>query len=334
MKTIFAVLLALGLVSPVLAQVEKATVSLTSRTGDFELVGDLGVKLGETATVTGIVVEGPFKGYEGGPNLIVQQINGESNQLGTRIPLTPYFGKFGGERLPVLENGKTYSLRVYETGEFVGKPRDAYKEAGIMLQTTGFYFRNRLSVISGSKVESITWDPGSFVGRNALLAGIAANENDVPFIKSTKWKLELRGVEKWTKEQLGKNAEVYGTVSVKQSPNVYAVDNCQHRLVELSDQIGKTVSLRGTARSLNGHRWFNYRGTDMYVENMEKLPEWTGSNHWRPMEITGTLEQAEMPRIDQISLKPDRDLDTYYIVREPRWTPVENLLAPELPAQN
>ena len=334
MKILFSISLAIAFASPLNAQDEKTPISLTSGSSEYVLVGELGVKLGETVTVTGRVVEGPFKGYEGGPNLIVQQIDGKSNQLNIRIPLTPYFGSFGDNRLPELENGKTYSLRVYETGEFVGKPMAAYKEAGIMLQTSGFYFRNRLSVISGSKVDPISWGPESFIGRNALLSGTAVNENDVPFIKLSGCKLKLRGVEKWTQEQLGKNAEVYGTVSETKSAHVFEVTNCRHRLIELSDQIGKTVSLRGTARSLNGHWWFNYRGTDMYVENMNLLPNWTVYNHWQPMEITGTLEQAELPRIDQVSLKPNRDLGTYYIVRVPDWKPVEKLLEPELPAQD
>ncbi|WP_261361724.1 hypothetical protein [Aeoliella straminimaris] len=41
-----------------------------------------------------------------------------------------------------------------------------------------------------------------------------------------------------------------------------------------------------------------------------------------------------LPRLDQVSLKSDRDLANYYIVREPRWEPLRGgLLFPELPVQ-
>lgn len=92
---------------------------------------------------------------------------------------------------------------------------------------------------------------------------------------------------------------------------------------------GRKVTLRGMARSLNGEWWFHYRGTDLYVEGMDKLPGWTVENHWRPMQIEGTLERASLPSLDQISLKPDRDLAEYFIVREPSWKPLPALLGPE-----
>lgn len=66
---------------------------------------------------------------------------------------------------------------------------------------------------------------------------------------------------------------------------------------------------------------------------MKDLPNWTGNNHWRPVEISGLLEKAELPQIDQITSKEKPDLATYYIVRRPRWSPVEELLTPELPVE-
>jgi hypothetical protein len=47
------------------------------------------------------------------------------------------------------------------------------------------------------------------------------------------------------------------------------------------------------------------------------------------MEITGTLEQAVLPRIDQITLKPNRDTKLYFIIRKASWKPIEELLAQE-----
>lgn len=99
------------------AQDIKTSVPIFNLGDRFELVGELGVKLGETTTVEGTVVEGPFKGYEGGPNLVVKVVNGKSTQHLIRIPISPYFGEFGkatfdGKPLPNCENGSTYRLRV------------------------------------------------------------------------------------------------------------------------------------------------------------------------------------------------------------------------------
>lgn len=318
------------------AQETKIQVPISNLGDRFELVGELGVKLGETATVEGTVVEGPFKGYEGGPNLVVKRINGTATQVRIRIPISAYFGKFGeanfgGKPLPKCEIGSTVRLRVYETGEFVGVPADAYQEAGVAIQTTGFYFRNSLQVLSGSKIDPITWNPSDFIDREALLSGVAKNEGGVPTIESAHWKLILSDADRWENVQIGKPAEVFGTIRTTKVKDTYRVEKCRARLILLADQLDQLVALRGTARSRNGHWWFNYRGTDMYVEGLEELPNWTAENHWRPMEITGQLEQVELPRIDQITLKEDRDLATCYIVRRPKWIPISHLLTPELP---
>ncbi|MBA4019725.1 MAG: hypothetical protein C0483_21380 [Pirellula sp.] len=324
-----------GLAGGCLAQDAKIPVPITGSGGWFELVGELGVKLGEMATVEGIVVEGAFKGYEGGPNLVVQVINGKATQRLIQIPISPYFGEFGDADFgrkgpPNVKNGATYRLRVYESGGFVGTPSDAYQEAGIMLQTTGFYFRNYLSVVSGDKIEPIVWSPTQFLDREALLSGVATNENEVATIHAPGWKVILTGVEKWSDAETGKQAEVFGTIRATEPKETFRAENCRARLTKLEDQLGRNVALRGKARSLNGHWWFHYRGTDLYVEGMEQLPNWATENHWRPMEITGVLEQAQLPRIDQITEKPDRDLATYYVVKRPKWIPVDELLTPEL----
>ncbi len=299
----------------------------------FQLVGKLGEKFGTTLTVKGIIVDGPSKGHRGGPNLRVQMINDKATQHLIQIPLSPYFGKFGEAPLPQLKNGSTYSLRVYETGEFVGVPSDAYQEAGMMLQTSGFYFQNKLIVISAEKISPIEWSPVDFLGQDALLSGIASNENDTAVIQTSKWKLQLPGCNKWTESEIGKPAEVYGKIQETATKFTYNVENCQSGLVRLEDQLGKTVRLRGRAMSMNGYWWFNYRGTDIYIENMAQMPNWTTNNHFRSMEITGTLEQAELPDIDQITLKANPDRKLYYIVRKASWIPIE-LLVPELPLQD
>ena len=159
MKRLIAFSLLLQVSNVCLTQNNRIPVQISNPNNQYELVGELGKKLGSTLTVRGIIVDGDDKGYEDGPNLVVQMINDSSIQQLVQIPVSPYFGKFGVKPLPKLKNGATYRLRVYETGEFVGIPSDAYGEAGIMLQTSGFYFRNRLMVISGEKIDPIEWSP-------------------------------------------------------------------------------------------------------------------------------------------------------------------------------
>lgn len=304
-------------------------IQITNPKEQVKLIGQLGKSLGTTLTVQGIIVDISSKGYKDGLNLTVQSINDSSIQELITIPLSPYFGEFGDKPLPKLEKGSTYQLRVYETGEFVGIPGEAYKEANIVLQTAGFYFQNRLIVLSGEKIKPIKATPNSFVGQIALISGIAKNENDTAYINTSSGKLRLIGFRKWSASEIGKLAEVYGKIEQTETKEIYNVRDCNSRLVKLEDQIGMTVKLRGKAISLNGYWWFNYRGTDIYVEKMEELPNWTVDNHFRPMEITGILEQAVLPRLDQITLKTNRDSKLYYIVRKPSWTPIEKLLAIE-----
>jgi hypothetical protein len=62
---------------------------------------------------------------------------------------------------------------------------------------------------------------------------------------------------------------------------------------------------------------------------MKGLPKWSSDLHAHPMQINGVLEEAMLPAIDQITLKEDRDLRKYFIIRKPSWKPIEALLAPE-----
>jgi hypothetical protein len=284
-------------------------------------------------TVQGVVVEGPFKGYEGGPNLRVQRINGKATQVDIQIPLSPYFYDFGkkaldGDALPKLENGTTYEFEGYETGGYVGIPGEPYKKADIMLQTTGHYFRLRYTVYKGKKIESIVWSPADFIDREALLEGKAVSREKKAYIDGDGWKLLTDPAAAWPKEFEGKTVEGLGTMK-KADGGEYKLEKGITRLVKLEDQKGRAVELRGIPLSLNGHWWFVYRGTALYVEDMEKLPGWKGVFHGEPVLITGTLDEADMPDLDQISIKNVPDKKKYYIVRKAAWKPLDALLAPE-----
>ncbi len=71
--------------------------------------------------------------------------------------------------------------------------------------------------------------------------------------------------------------------------------------------------------AVNGHWWFDYQGTNLYVEGMKDLPGWKADLHGEPVLITGIMDEAMLPAFDQIALKPDRSLKKYFIVRKPSW---------------
>jgi len=144
------------------------------------------------------------------------------------------------------------------------------------------------------------------------------------------WDVVIVKGKAWPKDIDGKLIETNGLYRVG-AVGFDLVDG-SWSLVRLKDQVGRQVRLEGMARSKNGEWWFHYKGIDLYVEGMKDLPGWNVENHWRPMVIKGKLEKAKLPRIDQISLKSDRDLKEYYIVREASWEPLKELLAPQLKA--
>ena len=308
----------------------------------YRLVGKLQAPLGDVIQVEGVVVEGPFKGYGGGPNVRPQRIQGHATQRDIQVPLSPYFydwGKeapVGGTALPKLEMGKTYELEGYETGGYVGIPGPAFRKAGITLQTAEHYFQTQFVVYKAKLIKPLQFSPADFEGRHALMQGTARTQDHNSVMQGKGWSVIVNRNAAWPDYAEGKVIETSGMYNPLENPKGAAAKHSRFelvdgswRLVRLEDQLGRNVALRGTARSLNGLWWFHYRGVDLYVENLDRLPGWSTANHWRPMVIRGTLEKAKLPRLDQISLKSERDLKEYYIVRKASWEPLPELLGPE-----
>ena len=308
----------------------------------YRLVGKLQSPLGDVIQVEGVVVEGPFKGYEGGPNLHPQRIQGHATQRDIQIALSPYFNDWGkealagGHALPKLEMGKTYQLEGFETGGYVGIPGQAYEKAGIAIQTASHYFRTQFIVYKAKLIEPLRLTPADFQGRHALMQGIARTQDNQSVMEGDGWSVIVDRKAAWPSHVEGKSIETFGMYNPLESPKDavakhgrFELADGTWRLVRLEDQLGRAVALRGTARSSNGFWWFRYRGVDLYVENLDRLPGWTTANHWHTMVIRGTLEKAKLPRLDQISLKSERDLKEYYIVRKASWEPLPELLGPE-----
>lgn len=278
------------------------------------ITATLGVPFGTMITVQGVVVEGPGKGYEGGPNLRVQRINGKATQQDIQIKLR---GGFEG-----VEPGKTYEFEGYETGGFVGMPRERYIALG--LQTTGHYFRHELSVHSGKAIDAIAWSPADFAGREALLEGTAVNRDNRSYIDGNGWSLLTDPAGPWPKELEGKTVETLGAIA--KADGEYRLEKGVARLVKLEDQKGRAVELRGKAFPNQGRFGFEYRGTTLVIELKEKLPGWQEESdlHGRPVIITGTLEEAELP--DPMDKRAKKKT---FIIRKAAWKRLDTLLAPE-----
>src|SRR5262245_52736137 len=185
-------LIVLGSVSSAVGQEKPIDVPVSDLGSRFRLVGKLHIPLGEVVAVQGVIAEGPFKGYEGGPNLRVQRINGRATQEDIQIKVVPYFGQFGekiynGRELPKLENGATYEFEGYETGGYIGKASEAYQRASLAIQTTGYYFRQLFEVYKAKKIDPMEFSPAEFVGREALFQGKAKSEGQKSYIVGTTW---------------------------------------------------------------------------------------------------------------------------------------------------
>ena len=310
-------------------------VPLPKLESEYRIIPRLREPLGSVVTVQGVVVEGSSKGYEDGPNLRVQRINGRPIQDDIQIRIAPYYTDFGkpavgkGQRLPRLAFGKTYEFEGYETGEFVGVPREAFKRAGVPLATSEFYFSHVYKVYKGKKIEAILLSPSEFVDREALIEGRAVSRDNKAYLVGENWQLLVNPESNWPKQVEEKTIEGLGIIRKTENPKIFRLEKGTTRLVKLQDQLGQTVELRGTAWSMNGEWWFNYRGIDMYVEGMKELPKWSSDLHGLPVLITGVLDQAMLPAIDQITLKEDRDLRKYFIVRKPSWKSIGGLTSAE-----
>jgi len=142
------------------------------RTGDSESekapkVGRLGVPLKKVVTIRGLVVEGPMKGAEGGPNLAVQYIDDVYTQKLIQIPL----------RGAVLKLGQSYELVGYETGSWVGMSdkeiRRILDKGEIVPQTTGRYFRPDFVVARSKLIKRVEYAPSMFESSAGVLSGMA-----------------------------------------------------------------------------------------------------------------------------------------------------------------
>jgi len=297
---------------------------------EIEKPGRLGLPLQTRVTLRGTIVQGPHKGSDGGPYFLVRYIDGIATQKDIRLSLREVFGDDGPTEHSsddrVVRLGETYQIVGREIGMFVGQHPDDRR----LIQMARRHLRYCFEVEESRRIPDAEFSPEEFVGREALFDGTARTIDGEPSIVGKNWRLLVRPETDWDQVFIGRRAEVFGKIHRSPKAGVYLVEPAAPQLVELADQKGRNVSLRGTAWSLNGHWWFDYRGRNLYVEDMVALPGWTrGENHGRPMQIDGTLDEADLPDIDQISIVSQPPLRRYFLVRNASWKPLEALLASE-----
>jgi hypothetical protein len=153
---------------------ERISVPVAELGKRFDLVGKLHVPLGKIVTVQGFVVEGPFKGYEGGPTLRVQRIGGTYTQEDIQIRLSD-MTQVVPEKKVNIKIGESYELEGYESGGFVGHPTEIWKDGIPWVQTTHHYFSLDFNIIRGKPIAPVRFTPYDFQGRKALFTGMAAD---------------------------------------------------------------------------------------------------------------------------------------------------------------
>lgn len=172
---------------PVLLALCNYVVPVTTSAGDLttipvssigvscRVIGTTGKPLGTMVTLHGIAVLGSrFKGDPIAPKVQVQEVDGHAVQAKLEIPVRPHSTGFGelyfvpevvdpgnakpdpDRSLPRLEAGEAYELWGYETGSFVGAPKAADEDGGVVRQTAGFYFASEFVVVKCKKVVRTT----------------------------------------------------------------------------------------------------------------------------------------------------------------------------------
>jgi len=119
------------------------TVSALDLQSGTQIVGLLGVPLGELVSIRGKIVEPNTKG--GGTLLEIVEVDGTALSGILQMKYRVWeWGNIGQASLPV---GQILKFRVYETGGMVGIPTEAMKET-TFVQTEGWGFGTSLVLVN------------------------------------------------------------------------------------------------------------------------------------------------------------------------------------------
>jgi hypothetical protein len=159
------------------------------------------------------------------------------------------------------------------------------------------------------------------LGQCVIAEGYAVGQKIGPLLLGAPWSIgvdlaEASATEAWWKRS-GARVRVRGVVSSAHDRETLTdatvtwprtVDEVD---AELRAGVGAAVELAGFVVSLNGHYWFVYDGVEVHLE---PPPAELAAYHFQPVRLRGRLDRRPMPRIDQIVLKPDRDLADAYVL--------------------
>jgi hypothetical protein len=286
--------------------------------------------LGQVATVEGAVIEGPFKGFEGGPTLIVQSLNGRPTQADVRLLLKGFTQFTRPEQLDARIGG-SYRLEGYETGGFVGHPPEILQRKDIVpFQTAGHYFRLEFQYVTCRAIDPVVYHPRDFARELGLFQGEARDVDGAAKVIGKGWMIAI-GDRPWPKPLIGKSIETLGRYSAAERRDEWRLTGTW-RTCQLTDQVGQKVALRGTLGSLkrdSNQWWLNFHGVRLCFEEIEKVAGWDPKLRGS-VEVTGTLAVARLDslnRFDAINPKPRN----YFVLRDAAIAPLkEPLLATEL----
>ncbi|WP_254510796.1 hypothetical protein [Anatilimnocola floriformis] len=261
----------------------------------FRLLGKLKLPLGEVARLKGLIVQTPGKGPEDGLSVRVFRINGTATQEFIQFKLSDYYGR---DELPV-QPGTIYELEGFETGGFIGMSAEAVQIGGPVTRTTAYRFVHEFKVIHAREITLQPFSPVDFLGREMLVQGQAVTEGGSAYIASNKWKVLIDNGTPWPKNTEGKTVEARGVIRNIGKSATYRLENGgknnNAHLVDLVDQAGRQVSLRGTIIEIKGEAFFRYRGVVITVEGLRQLINQAGLAIDQEAQLTGTLESKQTP---------------------------------------
>lgn len=293
----------------------------------FRLLGKLNLPLGEVARVQGLIVRGPGKGHDDGLNVRVFRIDGQATQEFIQIKLIDYYGR---DDLP-LQPGVACDLEGFETGGFVGVPAEALKRGGAVAQTTAHQFVHEFKVIQATEIKLQPFTPADFLGREMLVQGQAVSESGSAYIVGNKWKLLVDNGTPWPKNSEGKTIEARGVMRTIGKTPTYRLENGgktnNARLVNLADQVGKAVMLRGVVVEKNGQAAFRYRGQNLHVDGLPAMIAQTGLRN--EAQLSGTLDMIRTTVQSPESFNGPAETRTEFIVRKAALKATDPLLAIE-----
>lgn len=154
--------------------------------------------------------------------------------------------------------------------------------------------------------------PSELGGRQVQVKGVVGERDDLPVFRAKEGAPPMQGIP----VPEGESLEEARKRLVIEEATVHQLRSVQQVEASLASQLGKVTSLSGVLWSLNGHWWFDHDGVDVHVDGLESLPGWSAQWHGAPVALQGRLDRRALPRIDQITLKPDRDLAEAYLLSD------------------